>query len=137
MVSRDRIKKKNYAIALGIIALAVAFAGFMATSGFFFIPDKPSIIKVELYPEKATMKDVILITADIEDSHGIKYVEAEAQYNTGSDKILLELIEGDKKSGRYQGSWIIHEATGRKEITITALNINSRRSSASVLYEVQ
>lgn len=117
--------------------LAVAFAGFMATSGFFLVPDKPSIAYVEVYPEKAMPKDVILITADIEDSHGIKYVEAEAQYNTGSDKISLALIEGDRNKGRYQGNWIVHEASGRKEIVITAININSRKSSAAVPYEVQ
>ncbi len=137
MNSRDRVRKKSNTIILVVVALAVAFAGFMAATGFFLLPDKPSIAYVEVYPEKAMPKDVILITADVEDRHGIKYVEAEAQYNTGSDKISLALIEGDRNKGRYQGSWIIHEATGKREITITALNINSRKTSASVPYEVQ
>lgn len=124
--------EKGYAIVIGIAVLAAVFIGFMATTGFFALPGKPSIVSAEVYPEKARLNDVLLITASVEDRQGVKSVEA----SVGNDNIALALIEGTESKGSWQGSWIVRSPPGAKEMTITAVNMLNKKSSIIVQYEV-
>lgn len=123
---------KGYALAMGVAVLAVVFIGFMATTGFFALPEPPAIKSAEVYPQQAGPNNVLLITAGVEDRQGVRRVDAA----NGNDRAELTLIEGNANKGTYQGSWIVRGPPGKKDITITATNVLNKKASITVQYEV-
>jgi hypothetical protein len=93
--------------------------------------DKIPIIKnASIEPDKVKPGDTMLVTAEIEDSFGIKEVKADMG---GVEVISLELKEGTSTKGKWQKEWLVHDTERREYVTIiTATNTLGRSSQTEV-----
>ena len=94
--------------------------------------DLPNIVNAYVDPVKVVPGDIMLVSAEIMDSHGITQVKA----NMGDiETIDLELKQGTIHNGIWQAEWLVRD-TGPREYTtiITATNRIKKSSSASIVW---
>lgn len=94
-------------------------------------PDSgPTTISAKVEPSKVKSGDIMTVTAEVEDAHGIKSVTADM----GSiETIDLQLVEGNIYRGVWQSNWRVHSTEEKKYITtITATNVLGQQATAEV-----
>jgi hypothetical protein len=94
---------------------------------------KPRIISATVKPTRVSPGDVMVVTAEVEDAHGISSVIANMG---GIETIELQLKEGNVYHGIWENKWIVRSTEERKYITtITAISYLGEKATFEVGWE--
>lgn len=75
-------------------------------------------------PEEPKLGEIQKFSIWARDPKGIKEVRGEVTTDSGKEIIKFELVEGDKKEGRWFGSWQVKDVSPKKHYTTSLLAIN-------------
>jgi len=98
--------------------------------------NSPEPYEAVIDPVKVHVGEVQAMTLSVrDDEYPIELVQAEVETDTGIKIYQLELIEGTRDDGKWEGSWTVHDThDATYHTTFTATNTNQETSSITLTW---
>ncbi len=97
--------------------------------GLFCWDDPPVVVQAFLNKGKFVLGEQMIVTAAVEDGHGVDKVTADIEFEDGTDTINLILIAGDNRKGTWRGTWKVHGTLCEKKYHTTVTAVDSKRQT--------
>lgn len=102
---------------------------------FFGSADGPAISKIVFAPYDVKPGDTQNIYAIAADQSGVSSLAVSIKNDAGVDDIPLKLVQGDAKSGVWQGSWKVHDLhAGYYPATFAVASVSGATRSTSAVF---